>query len=61
MGNINWMTVIVSVIMSAITVQMIIAINIRILNEILNKSRKDTIEACTDTVCEYVHKELDKR
>ncbi|WP_252224621.1 MULTISPECIES: hypothetical protein [unclassified Clostridium] len=58
MGNINWMTVIVSAIISSITVQIILIINIKELQKKILEFQKDTIEACTDEVAEYVSKKL---
>ncbi|NFR85697.1 hypothetical protein FDE85_02640 [Clostridium botulinum] len=60
MGNINWMTVIVSTIISAITVQILLIINIKKLQKNILEFQKDTIEACTDEVAEYVSKKLKK-
>ncbi|WP_105176882.1 hypothetical protein [Clostridium cagae] len=58
MGNINWMTVIVSALISTITVQIILIINIKELQKKILEFQKDTIEACTDEVSEYVSKKL---
>ncbi|MBY7007890.1 hypothetical protein FDA25_17980 [Clostridium botulinum] len=55
---INWMTVIVSTIISAITVQILLIINIKKLQKNILEFQKDTIEACTDEVAEYVSKKL---
>ncbi|MGN2337932.1 hypothetical protein ACTFIN_07365 [Clostridium cagae] len=58
MENINWMTVIVSAIFSAITVQTILIINIKKLQKKILEFQKNTIEACTDEVAVYVNKTL---
>lgn len=54
MENINWVTVIVSTIFSAITVQTILIINIKKLQKKILEFQKNTVEACTDEVAEYV-------
>ena len=54
MENINWVTVIVSTIFSAITVQTILIINIKKLQKNILEFQKNIIEACTDEVAEYV-------
>ncbi|WP_252224337.1 MULTISPECIES: hypothetical protein [unclassified Clostridium] len=56
MENINWMTVIVSAIISAITVQILLIINIKKLQKKILEFQKDTIEACTDEVADFIRK-----
>ncbi len=58
MENINWMTVIVSTIISSITVQIILKISIKKLQKKILEFQKNTIEACTDEVSEYIQKIL---
>lgn len=55
MVYINWGTVVASIITSAITVQIIISINKRLLSKKLLKFQSYTIEACTDEVSRYVN------
>lgn len=61
LGNINCLTVIASVIMSVITVQIISIINIKRLQKKILEFKKDTVEACTDEVAVCVYKILNKR
>jgi tetrahydromethanopterin S-methyltransferase subunit C len=53
--NINWMTVIVSVIMSSITAYITTTINLVNLSNNLVKFREDIIETCTTEVSSYVN------
>ena len=60
MRNIDWLTVIVSIIMSSITVKAILIINIKKLQKNILEFQKDTVEACTDEVAKYVNNKLNK-
>lgn len=54
MNNIDCRTVIVWVCASAVTVQIIIKINIKKLNNILHEFQQDIIETCTNEVANYI-------
>lgn len=60
MRNIDWMTVIVSIIMSSITVKVILIISIKKLQKNILEFQQDTVEACTDEVAKYINNKLNK-
>lgn len=55
MINVDWCTVIVSIISSSITVQIIMKINMKKLNKMLQNFRYDVIDTCTTEVSNYVN------
>lgn len=55
MNGINITTVIASIIVSAITAQIVFIINSKFLNKKLQKFQEDTIESCTDSVADYIN------
>lgn len=58
MSNLNWSAVIVNIIISAITAQIIININIKLLVRQLLEFKRSIIEDCTDEVANFVKKNL---
>lgn len=58
MNHINWNVVIVNILISTITTQIVVNINIKFLYKQLIKFRHDIVESCTDEVAEFVKKNL---
>lgn len=58
--NLNMGTVIVSIIISAITAQSIVLINMNILGKKLRQFQNDIIETCTSEVAKYVRDNINK-
>ena len=54
MNSIDWITVIACTIASAITVQIVIKMNIKKLNIVLHDFEHDVIEACTTEIVNYI-------
>lgn len=54
--NIIWITVILNIIVSAITAYVIVIINLKILSRKLNKFQEDIIDVCTTKIEQFIKK-----